>query len=222
MNNESNLDYREFINVMKRGKWTILLITLLLTLAATSISYYSMKTSKASYETKTSVVLGTKKDIIDATKLIGTYEEVANSSNIAKNASVALKGAVPVEELKSSYEITVADAAPIITFTTTGQTQKKSNQIADAVSISFAKEVIRLYPTELVRIMEDSIENGIKNNAFKVKNVALAFLLGLFLSTFIVTFIGFFDEKIRTKNDVEKYLELAVIGKLPKRRRKDI
>ena len=46
------------------------------------------------------------------------------------------------------------------------------------------------------------------NNKFKFINVVLAFLLGLFLSIFIVTFIGFFDEKIRTKDDVEKYLEL--------------
>ena len=32
------------------------------------------------------------------------------------------------------------------------------------------------------------------------------------ISIFIVTFIGYFDTKIRTRDDVEKYLDLPVIG----------
>lgn len=222
MNSENNVDYKEFINVIKRGKWTILLITILLTLAATSISYYSMKSSKASYETKTTLIIGKKEDIGNAKKTISTYEQIASSSTISKNISAALKGSIPSEEIQRSYEITVADDAPILTITASGETQKKSDEIANAVSIAFGREVVRIYPTESIKIMENSVQSGIQNSKFKISNVVLASLLGLFLSTFIVTFIGFFDEKIRTKEDVEKYLQLDVIGKLPNRKRKDI
>lgn len=222
MNSESNVDYKEFINVIKRGKWTILLITLLLTVVATSISYYSMKTSKASYETKTSIIIGKKEDIGSAKRTISTFEKIAGSSTIAKNISTTLKGAITAEEVKNSYEITVADDAPILTITASGKTQKESTKIASAVSIAFANEVVRIYPTETIKIMEDSVQTGISNNTFKFMNVVLASLLGVFLSTFIVTFKGFFDEKIRTKEDVEKYLKLAVIGKLSKTKQKDI
>ena len=136
--------------------------------------------------------------------------------------ALASKGSLSALEVQSSYEITVADDAPILTITASGDTQKKSMEIANAVNIAFTNEVIRIYPTESVKVMEDSVQNGIQNSTFKVRNVVLASLLGLFLSVFIVTFRGFFDEKIRTKDDVEKYLELDVIGKLPKRKGKDI
>ncbi|MBU3111430.1 YveK family protein [Clostridium lacusfryxellense] len=222
MNKENTVDYREFINVIKRGKWIILLITLLLTFTAISVSYYTMKSSKASYQTITSLVIGKKEDIAKSTVTIGTYETIANSSTIAKNISAASKGALSALEVKNSYEITVSDGAPIIIITATGDTQKKSMEIASAVNVAFTNEVVRIYPTEAVNIMEDSVQNGIQNSTFKIRNVVLAFLLGLFLSVFIVTFRGFFDEKIRTKDDVEKYLELDVIGTLPKRKGKKI
>ncbi|MGH4052352.1 MAG: YveK family protein [Clostridium sp.] len=222
MTSDTTVDYKEFINVIKRGKVAILLITMLLTLAAISFSYYSMKSSKVSYETKTSVILGKKEDIAKSADTNTTYEDIASSSTIPKKVSTALKGAITAKDVESMYEITVSADAPILTITANGESQKEANDIAKAVSSSFAKEVVRIYPTESIKIMEDTVQSGIQNSTFKIINVILAFLLGLFLSVFIVTFIGFFDEKIRTKADVEKYLELEVIGKLPRRKRRDI
>ncbi|MGH4122983.1 MAG: YveK family protein [Clostridium sp.] len=222
MNYETTVGYKEFINVIKRGKWIILLLTLLLTLTATAISIYSMKSSKPIYQTKTSLIIGQKEDISNAKGLMGTFEEIARSSTIAKNASVALKGSVSLAKIQESYEVSVADSAPILTITASGKSQKESVVIASAVYNSFTKEVKRIYPTQTLKVMENSAQNGIVNSKFKILNVILAFLLGLFISIFVVTFIGYFDEKIRTKEDVERYLGLDVIGNLPKRKATDI
>ena len=134
---------------------------ILATLAATSISLYSMKNSKPVYQTKTSVIIGKKEDIVNAKGLISTFEEIANSSTIAKNASVALKGSVSALEVQKSYEVTVSDDAPILTITASGETQKQSIAIANAVYTSFSKEVKRIYPTETIKIMENSVQNDI-------------------------------------------------------------
>ncbi|MBZ9625484.1 hypothetical protein G9F71_021890 [Clostridium sp. FP2] len=222
MNNETTVGYKEFINVIKRGKWIILLLTLLLTLTATVFSFYLMKSAKPIYQTKIGVIIGEKEDIVNAKGLISTFEEIASSSTIAKNTSKALNGSVSALEVQKSYEVSVADGAPILTIIASGKSQKESVAIANAVYTSFTKEVKRIYPTQTMKIMENSAQNGLVNNKFKFLNVVLAFLLGLFLSIFIVTFTGYFDEKIRTKDDVEKYLGLDVIGNLPKRKKTDI
>ena len=198
MRSEDNVGYKEFINVIKRGKWIILLITLIITLTATLFSYYIMKSSKPMYQTKTSVVIGEKEDIVNAKSLISTFESIATSSTISKNASIALKGSVHALKVQKSYEVTVADDAPILTITASGESQKESLAIANAVYTSFSKEVLRIYPSQTMKVMENSAQSGIAQNKFKSINVVLAFLLGLFLSIFIVTFRGFFDEKIRT------------------------
>jgi len=222
MKSDTTLDYKDFINVIKRGKWIIILITMLLTLTAASINYYSMKSSNATYKTTTSVVLGKEEDILVAKVIGGTFEQIASSNTIARQTSAELKGSISTIDVQKSYTIAVSADAPILTITASGESQKKSREIADAVYSSFAKEANRIYPKLSLHIMDTSVDNGTSNNAFKFSTVILAFLLGLFLSIFIVTFIGFFDEKIRTKHDIEKYLELDVIGKLPKRKRRDI
>ena len=222
MNNESTPGYKDFIDVIKRGKWIILLITLLATLTATAISYHSMKSSKPMYETKTSVVIGNKEDIVDAVTSNPTFEQIALSSSISKDASVLLKGSISAIDLQKSYDVVAAADAPILTITASGESQKQSIAIANSVLTSFSKEVRRLYPKVTVQIIENSTQNDVVNNKFKSLNVILAFLLGLFLSVFVVTFIGFFDEKIRTKEDVEKYLGLPVLGNLPKRNKTHI
>lgn len=222
MNNETTVGYKEFINVIKRGKWVILLLTLVLTLIATAFSFYLMKSAKPIYQTKIGVIIGEKEDIVNAKGLISTFEEIASSSTIAKNTSKTLKGSVSTLEVQKNYEVSVTDGAPILTITASGKSQKESVAIANAVYISFTNEVKRIYPTQIMKIMENYAQNGVVNNKFKFLNVILAFLLGLFLSIFIVTFKGYFDEKIRTKEDVERYLGLEVIGNLPKRKETDI
>jgi len=222
MNNESTPGYKEFISVIKRGKWIILLITLIATLTATLISYHSMKSSKPVYQTITSVVIGNKEDIVNAVTANPTFEQMANSSTIAKNASLILKGSVSAIDVQKDYVVVVAAAAPILTITSSGESQKQSIAISNSVLTSFSKEVKRIYPKVTVQVMDNSSQNNVVNNKFKSLNVIFAFLLGLFLSVFIVTFIGFFDEKIRTKDDVEKYLGLPVIGNLPKRKKSKV
>ncbi|MBU3155551.1 YveK family protein [Clostridium estertheticum] len=222
MNYETTKGYKEFINVLKRGKWIILLVTILATLTAALFSYYSMKSSKPMYQTITSVVIGNKEDIVNAKSLIPTFEQIANSSTISKNASLLLKGSVSDLKLRKSYDVTVSADAPILTITASGESQKQSLAIANAVITSYSKEVKRIYPSQSMKIMENSGQSDLINNKFKSMNVTLAFLLGLFLSIFIVTFIGFFDEKIRTKDDVEKYLGLHILGNLPKRNKSHI
>ena len=222
MSYETTVGYKDFINVIKRGKWIILLITLLATLTAALISYQVMKSTKPTYETKTSVIIGDNKDIVDAVTSNPTYEQMANSSTIAKNASVLLKGSVSAVDLQKSYEVLVSADAPILTITASGESQKQSIAIANSVTASFTRVVKVIYPKVTVKIMENSVQNDVVNNKFKSMYVILAFLLGLFLSVFIVTFVGFFDEKIRTKDDVEKYLGLHVLGNLPKRNKRHI
>lgn len=222
MSYETTKGYKEFINVIKRGKWIILLITLAATLTATLISYHSMKSSRPVYQTITSVVIGNKEDIINAVTANPTFEQMANSSTIAKNASKILKGSVSAIDLQKDYAVVVSAAAPILTITSSGESQKQSIDISNSVLTSFSREVKRIYPKVTVQIMDNSSQNNVVNNKFKSLNVILAFLLGLFFSVFIVTFIGFFDEKIRTKDDVEKYLGLHVLGNLPKRNKKYI
>lgn len=212
MKNESTLDYKDFLSVLKRGKWLILLLTVVTTLLVGAISYYLIKSDKSVYQTSTSVIVGKKEDIVNAKDYIDTYKEIASSYNVAKNTSVALNGSMSTQEVQKAYSVTATAGDPILKISSSGRSPKESMDISNAVFTSFSGEVKRIYPNETLEIMENSVQTNTSSSRTLVRNVVLAALLGLFLSIFIVTFIGYFDTKIRTRDDVEKYLDLPVIG----------
>ena len=50
----------------------------------------------------------------------------------------------------------------------------------------------------------------------KKLNLAIAFFLGLMISVGIVFLLEYLDSTIKTESDVEKYLDLPVLGVIPK------
>ena len=50
----------------------------------------------------------------------------------------------------------------------------------------------------------------------KALNVAIAFFLGLMASVGLTFIIEYMDSTIKTEEDINKYLELPVIGIIPK------
>ncbi len=47
-------------------------------------------------------------------------------------------------------------------------------------------------------------------------NIAIAGVLGLMFGIFLVFLLEYLDNTIKTPKDVEKYLQLSVIGAIPK------
>ena len=47
-------------------------------------------------------------------------------------------------------------------------------------------------------------------------NIAIAGVLGLMASMFLVFFLEYIENTIKTPSDVERYLELSIIGMIPK------
>jgi len=217
---DTTLDHKDFIKVLARGKWTIFLMTIIITLAVGAISYYFMKINTSIYQTSTSVIVGKKADIVQAKDSIDTYKEIASSNNVAKSASLLLKGTISPADIQKAYVVTDTAGDPILKFVSSADTPQKSLDISNAVTGAFALQVKGIYPDETLENMESSVQTTATVTKDFVRNVALGFLLGLFLSIFIVTFRGYFDTKIRTKDEIERYLDLPVIGNLSRRRKR--
>ncbi|NLY36248.1 MAG: hypothetical protein GX046_03310 [Tissierellia bacterium] len=68
---------------------------------------------------------------------------------------------------------------------------------------------------ENVQIIDKAIlpKNPIKPK--KLMNIAIAGVLGLMLGVFITFIVEFLDNTIKSKEDIEKYLGLPVLGMIP-------
>ncbi len=90
--------------------------------------------------------------------------------------------------------------------------------ILDALETRIKQEVIGLeLPSTMVEIVETAElpKNPVKPNF--ILNILLGILVGVLLGVGLAYFIEYMDTSIKTVDDVEKYLELPVLGVIPQK-----
>jgi capsular polysaccharide biosynthesis protein len=85
-------------------------------------------------------------------------------------------------------------------------------KIAPAIITIIAKADKTLYFLFFIIQNARSIISIVNN---KNVNIIIAFIIGLTLGTLIILAIEYFDNTVKTPEDVEKYLDLPVIGTIP-------
>jgi capsular polysaccharide biosynthesis protein len=218
------IDIREFFKILRKRIWLIIAITVISALASFYISYYILKPT---YEAKISVVIikaqeNTQNqqydynDIIMYQDLIKTYAQIAKSRTVAEKAlellelnnikTKSLLGQILVQPQEGTQimDLMIRDLEPIMA-------KDKLNAIATA----FIEEATRIFPNGNVQIIDDVItpENPISPN--KKSNVIIALFLGLLVSIGLAVFMETFDSTIKSEADIEKHLEITVLGIIP-------
>ncbi|MFR3072601.1 MAG: YveK family protein, partial [Paeniclostridium sp.] len=103
----------------------------------------------------------------------------------------------------------------IMSVTVQDTNPKRARDIANAIPNVFTKEVKRITKANSVEVIDKAIvpENPIKPN--KVMNILIAAVLGIMIGLFIVFILEYMDNKIKTPQDVEKYINLPILGVVP-------
>jgi capsular polysaccharide biosynthesis protein len=87
--------------------------------------------------------------------------------------------------------------------------------ITNAVAEVFQSKVVDIMQVESVQIIDKAEKPNIPVSPNKKLNLAVALILGISLGIFIILAIEYFDNTVKTPEDIEKYLELPVIGTIP-------
>jgi len=92
---------------------------------------------------------------------------------------------------------------------------QRAAEIANKVAEVFKEEVVEIMKVENINIVDNAIVpvNPIKPRL--LMNVAVAFVLGLLVAVGLAFVIEYFDDTIKSTEDVEHYLELTVLGTIP-------
>lgn len=219
---EITLDLRDLFYIIKKRLKLIIVITLACTLISGVVSFVFLKPV---YESSTSIIVGRPQgneqnlasDITLYQKLIQTYIEIAKSKLVADDAVTRLDGRYTAREIQDAISITPQTNTQIIVLKAQSEFPGEAVQIATAVTNSFIEKSKTVFPTGGdIQIMDrpQIPLNPVKPN--KKLNVAIAFLIGLLGSTGIVFLLEYLDSTIKSEEDVERYLNVPVIGIIPR------
>ncbi|MDU7241728.1 Wzz/FepE/Etk N-terminal domain-containing protein [Clostridium sp.] len=211
----------ELFEALKKRWLMIVSITLIATIISAALSFFVIKPQ---YEASTKVFIGkdendtqgyNQNDVVMYQKLMKTYSETIKTRDLVSRALD--KTSFDLESENVLKNLTVAS----VTDTQILQIKYISNNPEEAV------DVIKEISNEFIKISKELVTNGnikiIEEVKFpenpvspnKKMNIAIAFLLGLIVSVGLAFLLEFLDNTFKTKEQLERELDIPVIGIIP-------
>ena len=149
-------------------------------------------------------------------KLVATYSQIIKSRKVLDQVISNLKiKNVTANSLASFIEVSGITDTSIIKITVSNKDNNMAVSIANEVSNVFKNEISAIYNLENVSVIDEAI---VENNPYNIntkKELLLCGLIGLFLSSGIIFVIYYFDNTIKSKDDIESNLGLPVLSEIP-------
>lgn len=219
---EETIDLREYIEIIRKRFLIILIITLTATFISAIVSFFALDPV---YEASTTLMVNKDKneessiinyqDVMLNQKLVVTYGEISKSRSVLDKVINDLNLDMEFEELKEKITVTPVKDTEIMKIKVQDKDPKVAKKIANKIPQVFTEEVIRITKADSVQVIDYAKvpKNPIKPN--KMMNVAIAFVLGIMIGLFVVFTIEYMDNTIKTTQDIERHLELTVMGVIP-------
>ncbi len=218
--NTDELDLRQILDLMISKIWLILILPVVFSIITGLVSYYIIEPV---YETSTTIYVNEKKngapiaysDLTLSSQLVSDYrvliksrkftEVVINELGLQDISSSRLAEKITVNAVSDTrlIEIKVQDTNPLL-----------ASNIANKLAEVFKDKITDIIQIENITIIDKAFvpQRPIKPN--HKLNIAIAFCLGILTATGVVLFLNYFDDKIRTAEDVER-LNLPLLGTVP-------
>lgn len=217
------LDLKDFFYILKKRLKLIVCITIGCTIISGLVSFFVIKPT---YEASSTIIVGKPKnsetrtdnnDVMMYQNLVKTYAQIAQSNAVAKEALSKLDGSLTLDQLQNMVTITPEEGTQILTIKGDSKNPQQAVNIVNAMSTSFVDESKKVYPTGGdIQIMDVPQFPDKPVKPKKALNIAIAFFLGLLVSVGLSFLLEYSDSTIRTEEDVARYLDLPVIGIIPK------
>ena len=219
---EETIDLREYFAIIKKRFWIIALITVVAMVVSGVISFFMLSPV---YESKSTLIVNTEKNeetqmitgdqFSVSQKLAVTYGEIIKSRAVLESVISNLKLDSEYEDLVEKITVSPVKDTQIISISVQDTNPKKARDIANEIPKVFEKEAKRITKANDIQVIDKAIlpENPIKPN--KMMNVAIAAVLGMMIGLFVVFVLEYLDNKIKTPQDVEKHLDLPILGVIP-------
>ncbi len=217
------IELRDLYYMIVRRLSLIIVVTLLSAVVSGIVSVYFITPE---YETFTTLMLGkpadyeensqyTYQDVLTNQKLIGTYAEIAKSKVVMDEVLESLKLEYTASDLRELVSVTLLNNTEVIKITVKSTSPAEAESIANEIASVFMSNVSRIMQINNVQIIdkaalpEEPVSPRIK------LNIAIAGVLGLMISVFIVFLMEALDQTIKVPEDIEKSLGIPVIGMIP-------
>jgi capsular polysaccharide biosynthesis protein len=218
---EETISLRELFAVLKKRMSLILVITVLATVISGVVSYSFLKpVYKASTQILVSqAAAGSLASLAGMTidtdaKFIETYNVILKSPYILDQVIHELDLNTTAQGLNGSVSVAQEGKSQVVSIAVQNNDPAQAVIIANEIAKVFQREIAKLMRIDNIHILSPAElpENPVPIKPQPMLNMAIALVVGLMASVGIAFLLEYLDNTIKSEQDIEKLLELPVLG----------
>ncbi|MCG6172593.1 capsular biosynthesis protein [Anoxybacillus sp. LAT_35] len=217
---EETISLRELFQTLRKRAWLIVAITVIATMTSGIVSYfvltpiYQASTQLLVNQAKSEQPIYNISEIQTNLQLINTYNVIMKSPAILDIVKEELDLNMPIEELNEKINVTSEKDSQVVNVTVEDPDPYMAADIANTVANVFQREIVKIMNVDNVNILARA---EVKEQPVPVKpkpllNMAIAFVVGMMTGVGLAFLLEYLDNTIKNEQDVEKLLELPVLG----------
>lgn len=219
---EVEIDLLEIFYAIRKKILVILMVALIGGCGAGAYTQFMMTPI---YSSTSSILVLSKEttltslaDLQLGASLTSDYTVLIKSTPVLEQVIENLKLDMTLEELRGNISIENPTDTRILEITVNNADSALAKKIVDEianVSSSYIGDKMEVIPPKIIEVGKIAT---VRTSPSVKKNAAIGFLLGLVVSAAVVSVLAVMDDTIKTEEDVEKYLGVTVLAKIPDRK----
>ncbi|MCT2134625.1 Wzz/FepE/Etk N-terminal domain-containing protein [Oceanobacillus kimchii] len=228
---EETISLKEIFGVIKKRLLLIFTFILVAALAAAIISYFIL-TPK--FENSSQFIVNqsnqeqanqfTQTDIRTNVEIINTYNVIIKSPAILDTVADELRLDLSSSQLSEKISVTSEENSQVVTVTATDPDPVLATDIANTTVDVFQEEIPQIMNVDNVSVLSQAelAEEPTPVAPNPILNIAIAIVLGAMVGVGISFLLEYLDNTIKTEQDIEKQLNIPVLGVISHLDEKDI
>lgn len=219
-NDEIQINLFEILMQLWRSIVIIILTAAFFGLAAGLYTHYMitpMYSSTSCIFVSTSESTISYNDLMIGSSLKNDYMQLVRSRTVVENVikNLGLEKELSIGGLSSSISVTNPTDTRILNITVRYKDPRMAKEIVDELTKVSIKRISEIMDTKEPSVFEWGNISSAPVSPNRTKNIAVAALFGVLLSSIIVIVIYLMDDTIRSAEDIEKYLNLNTLASIP-------
>lgn len=219
---KETISLKELMQILRKRFTLIVIITVIAMAISGAVSFFVMTPI---YQANTQILVNQNKneqstyspsEIQTNIQLINTYSVIIKSPRILDIVIEQLELNMNANQLMSNISVTSERNSQVVNISVENPDPIQAVLIANTVAEVFQTEIVKLMNVDNVNILSQAelVDNPIPIKPKPLLNIAIALSIGLMLGIGLAFLMEYIDNTIKTPEDVEKILELPVLGSI--------
>lgn len=217
---EETISLQELLQTLRKRLRLILSIAFIAVLISGVVSYffltpiYQASTQLLVNQSKNKENLYNYNEVQTNLQLINTYNVIIKSPAILDLVIKDLDLKMTVNELTQKITVQNETNSQVVNLSVQDTNPAMAVKIANKTAATFQKEIVKIMSVDNVSILAKA---SIGENPSPIKprpllNIAIALVVGLMVGVGLAFLLEYFDNTVKTEQDIEKLIGLPVLG----------